>query len=155
MTSKLALPNLRCRGVIGQPGPVTGRISAWGCPCPNPQRLCHLSRHKGLCRRHQSEGPRGEAALPAASLGCVEPGRRSHEQDLSSHGGLRLEAGPGAKGQESLCCCLVAKSCLTPWPVARQAPLSMGVSRQESCRALLQGIFLTQGANPHLLCLLH
>ena len=24
-----------------------------------------------------------------------------------------------------------------------------------SCRALLQGIFLTQGLNPHLLCLLH
>ena len=38
----------------------------------------------------------------------------------------------------------------TPWTVARQAPLSMGVSRQEHwsgvpCR--LQGIFLTQGSN--------
>ena len=32
------------------------------------------------------------------------------------------------------CCCLVTKSCLTfanPWSVARQAPLSMGFSRQE------------------------
>ena len=29
------------------------------------------------------------------------------------------------------CCCLVTKSCLTPWAVARQAPLSMGFSRQE------------------------
>ena len=38
-----------------------------------------------------------------------------------------------------------------PWTVARQAPLSMGFSRQEywvGCHALLQGIFLTQGLNP-------
>ena len=33
----------------------------------------------------------------------------------------------------------------------------MGFSWQEywSCHALFQGIFLTQGSNPHLLCLLH
>ena len=34
---------------------------------------------------------------------------------------------------------LVAKSCLslvTPWTIARQAPLSMGVSRQESWSGL-------------------
>ena len=35
----------------------------------------------------------------------------------------------------------------------------MGFSRQEytglGCHALLQGIFLNQGSNPHLLCLLH
>ena len=40
----------------------------------------------------------------------------------------------------------------TPWAVARQAPLSMGFSRQEywmSCHALLQGVFLTQGSNLH------
>ena len=42
--------------------------------------------------------------------------------------------------------------------VSHQAPLSMGFSRQEywsGCHALLQGIFSTQGLNPHLLCLLH
>ena len=47
---------------------------------------------------------------------------------------------------------------VTPWTVARQAPLSMGFSRQEywsGCHALLQGIFPTQGSNPCLLCLLH
>ena len=71
-----------------------------------------------------------------------------HEKDLTSHGGLRLGVGPGAKEQESLCCCSVAKSCLTPGTVAREAPLSMGVSRQESW----SGFFLTQGSN---LCLLH
>ena len=46
----------------------------------------------------------------------------------------------------------------TLWTVAHQAPLSMGFSRQEywsGCHSLLQGIFLTQGSNLHLLCLLH
>ena len=39
----------------------------------------------------------------------------------------------------------------TLWPVARQAPLSMGFSRQERWH----GIFPTQGVNLNLLCLLH
>ena len=42
--------------------------------------------------------------------------------------------------------------------VACQAPLSMGFSRQEYWSGLLfpfPGIFLTQGSNLHLLCLLH
>ena len=43
--------------------------------------------------------------------------------------------------------------CATPWTVAHQAPLSMGISRQEYWSILpLQGIFLTQGSNPGLLC---
>ena len=40
------------------------------------------------------------------------------------------------------------------WTVACQAPLSMEFSRQNTgagCYFLLQGIFLTQGLNPHLL----
>ena len=44
-----------------------------------------------------------------------------------------------------------------PWIVAHQAPLSLGFSRQEYWRGghfLLQGSFLTQGLNPHLLHLL-
>ena len=44
------------------------------------------------------------------------------------------------------------------WTAAHQAPLSMGFSKQEywsGCHALLQGIFPTQGSNPHLLFLLH
>ena len=45
----------------------------------------------------------------------------------------------------------------TLWTIACQAPLSMGLSRQEywSCHALLQGIFPPQGLNLSLLCLLH
>ena len=44
------------------------------------------------------------------------------------------------------------------WTAARHAPLSLGFFRQEywsGCHFLLQGIFLTQGLNPYLLCLLH
>ena len=42
----------------------------------------------------------------------------------------------------------------TPWTVAHQSPLSMEFSRQEYWSAshyLLQGSFLIQGSNPHLL----
>ena len=42
----------------------------------------------------------------------------------------------------------------TPWAVARQAPLTVGFSRQEywsGLHALLQGIFLTQGLSLHLM----
>ena len=49
-------------------------------------------------------------------------------------------------------------SFVTPWTVAHQVPLSVGFSRQEYWRgyhAFLQGIFLVQGSNQHLLCLLH
>ena len=44
---------------------------------------------------------------------------------------------------------------VTPWTVAHQAPLPMEFSRQEYSHFLLQGIFPTQGFNPHLLCVLH
>ena len=53
------------------------------------------------------------------------------------------------------CCCLVL-SCLrlfaTPQTVARQAPLSIGFSKNTGmgCHFLLLGIFLTQGLNLHL-----
>ena len=44
------------------------------------------------------------------------------------------------------------------WTVAHQAPMSMGFFRQEYwswLHFLLEGIFLIQGSNPPLLCLLH
>ena len=47
---------------------------------------------------------------------------------------------------------------VTPWTVARQAPLSMGFSRQEYWCGLPcppPGIFPTQGSNPHLSRLLY
>ena len=46
----------------------------------------------------------------------------------------------------------------TLWTVAHQAPLSRdspGKNIGVGCHALLQQIFLTQGLNPHVLCLLH
>ena len=47
---------------------------------------------------------------------------------------------------------------VTLWTAACQAPLSMdspGKNTEVGCRALLQGIFLTQGSNLLLLCLPH
>ena len=49
----------------------------------------------------------------------------------------------------------------TLWTIAHQAPLSMGFSRKEylnggvGSHGLLQGIFLTQGSDSHLMHLLH
>ena len=51
----------------------------------------------------------------------------------------------------------VVSNCATPWTVNHQAPLSMGFPGKntgEGCHFLLQGIFLTQGSNLHLPCLL-
>ena len=63
---------------------------------------------------------------------------------------------------ERVQCVLSCFSCVqlfvTLWAVARQAPLSMGFSSQDTgvgCHALLQGIFQTWQWNPHLFCLLH
>ena len=61
----------------------------------------------------------------------------------------------------STCVCLVSRSNLlfaTFWTVAHQAPLSIGLSRQEYrayCHFLLWGIFSMQGSNLRLLPLLH
>ena len=55
------------------------------------------------------------------------------------------------------CCCLVTKSCLilaTPWTVARQALCSWdfpGKNTRVGGHFFLQGIFPSQGLNPHLL----
>ena len=76
-----------------------------------------------------------------------------------------------------LCCAAtsVTSSFATLWTVAHQTLLSVGFSRQEylsglpyhplwdfpgnsiwvGCHNFLYGILLTQGSNPHLLCLLH
>ena len=62
------------------------------------------------------------------------------------------------------CVCVVlslssrVRLCATPWTVANQAPLSVGLSRQEHWSGLpllLLGIFPTQESNLCLLCLLH
>ena len=46
---------------------------------------------------------------------------------------------------------------VTPWTVPHQAPLSMEFPKNTGVgyHFLLQGIFLTWGSNPGLLCLLH
>ena len=59
--------------------------------------------------------------------------------------------------QVCVCVCSVTQLCLfvVPWTVARQAPLSMGLSSKNigvGYHSLFQGIFLTQGSNLSLLC---
>ena len=55
---------------------------------------------------------------------------------------------------EPLCCACslhCARLIVTPWTVARQAPLSLGILQAGvGCHALLQGIFPTQGSDPGL-----
>ena len=61
-----------------------------------------------------------------------------------------------------MCCVLSHFSHVQPfvttWTIPCQAPLSMEFSRQEhwsGLPCLFQEIFLTQGSNPGLLCLMH
>ena len=61
-----------------------------------------------------------------------------------------------------LCCVLSRFSCVllfvTPWSVPTRLSCwrdSPGKNTGVSCHAILQGIFLTEGSNLHLLCLLH
>ena len=58
------------------------------------------------------------------------------------------------------CVCVLSHVLLfvTPWTVPHQALLSIefpGKNTGLGCHFLLQRVFLTQGLNPHLLCLLH
>ena len=61
------------------------------------------------------------------------------------------------RNQRCCCCCVITKLCwvfATPWTAACQAPVSTdspGKKTGVGCLALLQGIFLTQGWNLHLL----
>ena len=66
----------------------------------------------------------------------------------------------GASAERSArgCSLLRVRSFVTLWTAARQAPLSMGFSKQEYWSRLpcpLPGVFPTQGSNLHLLSLLH
>ena len=69
-------------------------------------------------------------------------------------GGLLTAEPPENQGRRQSRSVKLLKSCPTfgaPWTVARQAPLSMGFSRQApwgGCRALLQGVFPTQSTFP-------
>ena len=57
-----------------------------------------------------------------------------------------------------LSCFYCVRVFATLWTITGQAPLSMdspGKNTGVGCHAFLQGTFLIQGSNPHLLCLLH
>ena len=97
---------------------------------------------------------------------CVTPQTAAHQTPLS----LGFSRQEHCSLLWQYCCCLfhsllvvyclAARSCptLSDPKNCSMAGLSMGFSRQEhkwSCHFLLQGIFLTQGSNWHLLYLLH
>ena len=68
----------------------------------------------------------------------------------------------GDRASKEVCVSARSPSCIwffvTPWTVASQTPLFMGLSWQEyrvGCHFLLQGIFPTQGSNTCFPCLLN
>ena len=69
---------------------------------------------------------------------------------------LLFKPGPPTSGGEYVSC---VQLFAMPWIIAGQAPLYPwnfpGKNTGVGCHSLLQGIFQTQGSNPHLLCLLH
>ena len=147
-------PNHRAHGVT---------TKAWACCFPpaaaNPElneTLSGPSSHPGCCSDREPRWLEGLVRaqlwteLPAPWVRGKLPGRGWHLPVHLPRGApvKMCLCGEGVHG--SLQSCLFA----TPWTVARQAPLSMGFSRQEygvGCHALLQGIFLTQGSNRGLL----
>ena len=89
---------------------------------------------------------------------------RLHAPNAGSPGsvsGWGIKIPQAAKKKETsaiLSCLSRVRLFATLWSVAHQAPLSMDFPEKNTgvdCRFLLQGIFSTQGWNPHLLCLLH
>ena len=100
---------------------------------------------------------------------CGAGNQKEPMTDLSSTkgGGREADRTPAASARCSFkdhetggfLCNMCAQSYLTLHdPMDNQAPLSMGLSTKNTgvgCHSLLQGIFLIQGLNPLLLCLLH
>ena len=97
---------------------------------------------------------------------CCVVGLTKHSAKLWTHAyGILLELSAGSYFQKGNLIRSVPQAikvfCANPWTIATPPPqafLSMEFSRQDigvSCYALLQAIFLTQGSNPGLLCLLH
>ena len=103
----------------------------------------------------------------------ISPDRHSHFLPCQQSASLRVLKGNSEPrysmvdvsclGISKTCVCMPSRfSCVqllaTIWTVALQAPLSMGLSRQEyesGCHAVLQGIFPIQGLSQCLLSLLH
>ena len=147
-------------------------------PCPRPRQTSSCGPHPpppvqpaGL-RGGLSQGTWPPAWVLRLVVGVLAE-RRARAQSvgwgptgLMRYFFLSHEAhGTGGSLQGQLTCnreaCAVTQSCPTlcdPMDCSCQAPLSMGFSRPEywsELPFLLQGIFLTQGWNPRLLCLLH
>ena len=122
--------------------PCIGSVPWWQRPLRAPRPLPTWGHSK--CRLPTSK--------LSAEVGSVSrPDARSHIYSLNLS-----RAEPPHFQSPSLVCNMLSHSVLsnsaTPWTKVPQAPLSMGFFRQNTevgCHLLLQGIFLTQGSNPH------
>ena len=92
---------------------------------------------------------------PFAGLMGVFTGAATLENSMENSQKLKIESLYDPASPSGYVCMLSGFSRVrifaTPWTVARQAPPSMGFSRQEywmGCHLLLQGSFPTQGLNP-------
>ena len=93
--------------------------------------------------------------LPAAGMCSACVGRRRKCQGVNDHGSSSHPLRDGLADWSGV---NHVRQFVTPWTVALQAPLFMGFPSKNlgvGCHLLLQGIFLTQGSNRCLLCLLH
>ena len=125
---------------------------------PHCRQILHCLRHQGGPKVYVFSGGRTEAGR-----WWHEVGKKVSEETGQSISSVyyAVTAGEGSKEQvfrlfpvRMLCCFSHVQLFATLWALTCQAPLSKGFSRQEywsGLHALLQGIFLIQGVNPHLL----
>ena len=106
-------------------------------------------------QRRQPRGAGSHCHTSFGRLGSMTPGRseetRQISRELEDRQGV-VRSHPIYGSMVWLVTAVVSNSA-TPGTAARQAPLSLGFSRQEhwsGCHALLQGISPTQGSNPGL-----
>ena len=119
-----------------RPGPVPSPLRAH-----SPPLASHVTSHMSLCAMR---GSQRESWNP-----CLQPSCKGHQDRRTTYDHSGQSGQPPAKSYKVMCACSVIS--VTPWTVARQAPLSMAPSTQEYWSGLPRpppGIFPTQGLNP-------
>ena len=130
-------------------------------PCSPPSDAAKSKRQCRLVSSPALESPVADSHQRLAdSLGNVVwtlPTLPSQSSEPSSRHRMSSSLWPSASAARHvyvLSCSVVSNSFVTPWIVARQAPLSMdfpGRNTGLGCQFLLPGIFLTQGSRLSLL----
>ena len=127
----------------------SGADSARRTQAPAPH--CLRPRVPGPCRYHQdAPSSRDRTSRPPLPIMASPATRQSHRvgKRHSPFISQRFPKTQISHASQYVSFLLGKQSCVTPWSVALQAPLSMGFSRQEHWSGLpfpSPGIFLTQG----------